>query len=218
MRLLEQVRKQIAAVTRELRKAVRKNAQAERWRKLPGIGWVLAYTIQAEVGDIGRFADGDRLASYSLLVPLADDSGDEADGPPLGRHVGHAGRQTLKWAFIEAVQGAVRKSGFFRAVFDRRTQGGTRDKNRGYIAVARKLCVVGAACVKKGTPYREAPPPRPGSAPTDVAPTTTRKEKSTRKNSEASGHKSKRSPVRVWASLTTLWPLPGSHSRLRASA
>jgi transposase len=206
LRLLEQVRKQIAAVTLELRKAVRRSEQAERWRKLPGIGWVLAYTIQAEVGDIARFRDGDRLASYSLLVPLADDSGDEEDGPPMGRHVGHAGRQTLKWAFIEAAHGAVRKSVFFRAAFDRRTQGGVKDKNRGYIAVARKLCVVGAACVKKGTPYSESAPPRPGSVPADAAPTTTRKtnknqqsswtalheEKSTKKKSQASRGKSKR--------------------------
>ncbi|MCY2952114.1 MAG: hypothetical protein NTU53_09065 [Planctomycetota bacterium] len=33
--------------------------------------------------------------------PLADDRGDEHGAPPIGRHVGHAGRRTLKWAFIE---------------------------------------------------------------------------------------------------------------------
>jgi transposase len=162
LKLLEQVRKQIAAVTRELRRQVKKNAQAERWRTMPGIGWVLAYTIQAEVGMIERFASGDNLACYSLLVPLADDSGDEDGSVPLGRHVGHAGRRTLKWAFIEAAHGAVKKSRFFREVFDRRTDGGKRDKNRGYIAVARKLCCVGAACVRNQTDYSETPPVRPG--------------------------------------------------------
>jgi transposase len=194
LKLLEQVRKQIAAVTRDLRKAVRKNPQAERWRTLPGIAWVLAYTVAAEVGDIARFPDGEHLASYSLLVPLANDSGDERDGPPIGRHVGHAGRRTLKWAFIEAAHGAVRKSAFFRAIYDRRTQGGTKDRNRGYIAVARKLCVVGTACVKKGRPWSEAPPPRPGSAPADAPPppTPTRKEKRARKKSKVNGQKQQR--------------------------
>jgi transposase len=162
LKLLEQVRKQIAAVTRELRGQVKKNQEAERWRTMPGIGWVLAYTIQAEVGMMDRFADGRHLASYSLLVPLADDSGDEDGSAPLGRHVGHAGRRTLKWAFIEAAHGAVKKSAFFRGVFDRRTQGGKRDKNRGYIAVARRLCCVGAGCVRNGTDYSETPPVRPG--------------------------------------------------------
>jgi len=141
---------------------VKRNVQAERWRTVPKIGWVLVYTIQAEVGTMEQFADGKHLASYSLLVPLAEDSGEEDGSVPLGRHVGQAGRRTLKWAFIEAAHGAVRKSAFFRDVFDRRTNGGTRDKNRGYIAVARKLCCVGAACVRNGTDYSQMPPLRPG--------------------------------------------------------
>jgi hypothetical protein len=118
---------------------------------------------------MARFANGDHLASYSLLVPLADDSGDEDGSVPLGRHVGHAGRRTLKWAFIEAAHGAARKSPFFREVFDRRTQGGKRDKNRGYIAVARKLCCVGAACVRNETDYSQTPPVRPGSRAPEAA-------------------------------------------------
>jgi transposase len=191
LKLLDQVRRQIAAVTHELRKMVRKNEQAERWRKLPGIGWILAYTVAAEVGDVSRFRDGDRLASYSLLVPLADDSGDEDGEAPIGRHVGQAGRRTLKWAFIEAAHGAVRKSAFFRGVFDRRTQGGTKDKNRGYIAVARRLCVAGTACVKKGTAWSESPPPRPGSdAAREIE--AVRKEDSTEKQIKTGGRKSKR--------------------------
>lgn len=163
LRLLEQVRGQIAAATRELRKRVRIDPEAERWRGLPGISWVLAYTIAAEVGCASRFSDGEHLSSYSLLVPLADDSGEEHQTAPLGRHVGHAGRRTLKWAFIEAAHGAARKSPFFRDIFNRRTDGGKRDKNRGYIAVARKLCIVGLACVKKQQPFKEVPPPRPGT-------------------------------------------------------
>jgi len=162
LRLLEQVRRQIAAVTRQLRQWVKRDAQAQLWDSLPGIGWVLAYTIQAEVGDIARFKDGRHLASYSLLAPLANDSGDEDDDTPIGRHVGHAGRRTLKWAFIEAAHGAVKKSPFFRAIFDARTNGGKRDKNRGYIAVARQLCLIGFSCVSKRRRYSEQRPVRPG--------------------------------------------------------
>lgn len=160
--LLEQVRGQIAQVTRELRRQVRRSEEGERWRSLPGIAWVLAYTIMAEVGTVDRFKNGKHLASYSLLVPRADDSGDEDDEVPIGRHVGHAGRRTLKWAFIEAAHGAVLKSARFRAIFDRRTNGGKRDRNRGYIAVAHELCRVGFSCVKNARDYTEDRPPRPG--------------------------------------------------------
>jgi transposase len=163
LRLLEQVRGQIAAATRELRRQVARHAQAELWRSLPGIGWVLAYTIQAEIGNIKRFRDSRHLSSYGLLAPRANDSGDEGIDTPIGRHVGHAGRRTLKWAFIEAAHGAVRKSKFFRAIFDRHTDGGQKNRNRGYITVARQLCHAGFACVSKARRYTEDRPARPGS-------------------------------------------------------
>lgn len=168
LKLLEQVRKQLAAVTRELRRQVKRSPQAQLWRSLPGISWVLAYTITAEIGDLSRFRSHRHLASYSLLAPRAHDSGEEDRDTPIGRRVGHAGRRTLKWAFIEASHGAVRRSAGFREIFDRRTDQGKRDKNRGYIAVARHLCQVGFACVRKQRSYREEGPARPGIQQNDT--------------------------------------------------
>ena len=69
----------------------------------------------------------------------------------------------MKWAFIEAAHGAVRHGGRFRAMFDRVTKGGTKDRNRGYIRVARELVKVVTAVWKNGTTYQETPPRRPGS-------------------------------------------------------
>lgn len=163
LQLLDHVRRQIAAATRQFRKQVEASPAAIRLKTIPGIAWVLSYTILAEIGRIERFADAKHLASYSLLAPRANDSGDEDDEPPLGRHVGHAGRRTLKWAFIEAAHGAVRKGGRFRQIFDRRTNGGKRDKNRGYIAVAHELCRLSYVCWKKQVDYAADPPARPGS-------------------------------------------------------
>jgi transposase len=162
LQLLDHVRWQISAVTREFRKQVKASPSALRLKTIPGIAWILSYTIMAEVGRIERFRSARHLVSYSLLAPLADDSGDEDDGPPKGRHVGHVGRRTLKWAFIEAAHGAVRKGGRFRKTFDRRTNGGKRDKNRGYITVANELCRISYVCWKKQVNYTVEPPPRPG--------------------------------------------------------
>ena len=165
LKLLDQVRRQVAAVTRLLRGTVSASEEGERWRSLPGVSWVLAYTILAEVGPSARFASARKLCSYALLAPRADDSGDEdATAVPLGRHVGHAGRRTLKWAFIEAAHAAVRKSPCFKAIFDRRTDGGKRDKNRGYIAVGHELCRIGLSCCRHQRNYSEQRPPRPGTA------------------------------------------------------
>lgn len=163
MKLLEQLRRQIAQMTRLFRRQLTKNAAGCRLRSLPGINWILAYTIVAEIGQIQRFANGRHLASYSLLVPLADDSGDEPEGTPTGRHIGHAGRRTLKWAWIEGARSAVRSSSRLRAIFDRITDGGKRNRNRGYIAVAHEMCRVSFTLWTKDVDWSEERPPRPGA-------------------------------------------------------
>lgn len=162
LQLLDQLRRQIATVTREIRRQIMRTPAGERLRTMPGIDYILGYTILAEVGRIERFRSAKHLAAYSLLAPRAYDSGDDDGEAPKGRHVGHAGRRTLKWAWIEAAHGAVRKGGRFREIFDRRTDGGKRDRNRGYIAVGHELCRIGYILWKKEVDYSETPPPRPG--------------------------------------------------------
>jgi hypothetical protein len=143
---------------------LRATLEGKRLQGLPGVGPVLAHTILAEVGDFGRFRSAGHLSSYSLLAPRAFDSGEDRQEVPKGRHVGHAGRRTLKWAWIEAAHGAVRRGGRFRKVFDRYTDGGKRNCNRGYILVGHELCRTAYAISKKDTQYRDDPPRRPGSS------------------------------------------------------
>ena len=164
LQLLDQLRRQIATVTRTIYRQLQATPEGKRLQGLPGVGSVLAHTILAEVGDFLRFRSAKHLASYSLLAPRAFDSGEETDEAPKGRHVGHMGRRTLKWAWIEAAHGAVRRGGRFRKVFDRYTDGGKRNRNRGYILVGHELCRTAYAISKKETQYRDDPPERPGSS------------------------------------------------------
>ena len=170
LRLLAQVRKQLAQVTRQLHRELRRFPEGEVLRSLPGIAWILAHTIFAEVGRFERFRTHRKLAAYSLLAPRCDDSGDE-DKPPKPRHIAHAGRHTLKWAWIEAAHGAVRKSAHFRRIFDRVTAGGKRDRNRGYIAVAHELCTLAYRLCQRGELYCEelAGRPRPAKPDTNIS-------------------------------------------------
>jgi transposase len=164
LQLLDHLRRQIAAVTRTIYRQLRDKPEGKRLQGLPGVGPVLAHTILAEVGDFSRFRSAKHLASYSLLAPRAFDSGEDDGEVPKGRHVGHMGRRTLKWAWIEAAHGAVRRGGRFREVFDRYTDGGKRNRNRGYILVGHELCRTAYAISKKETEYRDDPPERPGSS------------------------------------------------------
>ncbi len=166
--MLDALRRLIARATRQFRMTVQQSEPARRLTTLPGISTVLAYTILAEIGRIERFRDARHLISYSLLAPRADDSGEERQGKPIGRKIGHAGRTTLQWAWIEAAHGAVRKDDRMRAIFNRRTDSGKKDRGRGYITVANQMCKIGYSMWKNGTNYQEAPPTRPGSRSNDA--------------------------------------------------
>jgi len=187
LQLLDQLRRQIALATRAFRKQALGSSTAMRLRTLPGICWILGYTINAEIGDIKRFRSPRHLCSYSLLAPRANDSAlePEDEETPKGRHVGHVGRRTLKWAWIEAAHGAVRKGGRFGDIFDRYTDGGKRNRNRGYIVVAHELCRIACVLLKKEVDYvPSALPTRPGS----------KKKKPMRKKSEKTSKPSKSRP------------------------
>jgi hypothetical protein len=65
---------------------------------VPGISWVLAYTIAAELGDINRFPSPRKLAGYSGLCPRVYQSGERDLRGPLSKQ----GPRYLRWALIEA--------------------------------------------------------------------------------------------------------------------
>jgi transposase len=153
----------LTEVATTLRGQLEKTPLIRLLKTIPGIGLVLAHVLAAEVGEIDRFSEQRALASYSLLAPRAEDSGEPVPHQsPLGRHLGIRGNRTLKWTFIEAAHGAVRSGGRWRAMFDRVTQNGTKDRNRGYIKVARELVKMVYVVWKRQVPYTDTPPARPG--------------------------------------------------------
>lgn len=164
VRLLDHVRAQLAQLAKRLRRELQRTPLAQRLDSIPGFALILSHTLMAEIGQIQRFRNHRALACYSLVAPGAQDTGEPKPGRvSLGRHLGTRGNRTLKWAFIEAAHGAVRKGGRWRAMFDRVTDGGKKNRNRGYIKVARELVKVVYAVWKNGTMYTETPAPRPGS-------------------------------------------------------
>jgi transposase len=161
--LLNHIRKQLASVERILKRQLEKTPLIRRLKTIDGFGLILSNVMMAEIGEIERFKNHKALASYSLLAPRADDTGEaDPEHTPLGRHLGTRGNKTLKWAFIEAAHGAVRHGGRWRAMFDRVTSGGKKDRNRGYIKVARELVKAVYVVWKKDVNYTDNPLSRPG--------------------------------------------------------
>ena len=161
--LLSFVRGMLAQIQRELRRQLDRSDVIRRLDGIPGIGLILSHAILAEIGMIGRFRSHRALANYCLLAPIADDTGEDDGSKPIGRHIGKRGNLALKWAMIEAARGAVKTGGKWRRIFDAATDGGQKNRNRGYIKVARELAKVVFIVLSRNVEYTDNPPARPGS-------------------------------------------------------
>src|SRR6266516_3727932 len=69
LRLIDELDREISECERELRRLGADHRYVPLLCTVPGISWVLVYTIDAEIGDISRFAAPQKLAGYSGLCP-----------------------------------------------------------------------------------------------------------------------------------------------------
>jgi len=102
----------------------------------PGIGWVLAYAIACELGDISRFPSWKKLVGYSGLCPRVDQSGESDRRGPLRKN----GPKWLRWALVEAAQHAGRHPAY-RELYQstKKRLGRQRGPRVAQVVVARKL-------------------------------------------------------------------------------
>jgi transposase len=102
--LIDQLDRQIDACERELRQLGADHRYIPLLMSCPGIGWVLAFTISSEIGDIGRFASPRKLVGYTGLCPRVEQSGERDRRGPLRKN----GPNFLRWALVEAAHTAGR--------------------------------------------------------------------------------------------------------------
>jgi transposase len=68
--LIDDLDGQIGAIERELRHLGADHRYVSLLQTVPGVAWVLGYTIAAEIGDITRFASPTKLAGYTRVSDL----------------------------------------------------------------------------------------------------------------------------------------------------
>lgn len=122
---------------------------------VPGVGWVLAYTIGSEIGDIGRFASPKKLAGYTGLCPLVRQSGPKDRRGPLAKN----GPKYLRWALIEAATHAAR-DGHYRERYERTKErlGRQRGAKVARVDLARQLAEAIWHVLTKNEPFHPAGP------------------------------------------------------------
>jgi transposase len=104
LRLIDGLDGEIAELESELRRDGADHRYVPLLLSVPGVGWVLAYTIAAEIGDISRFDSPTKLVGYTGLCPRVYQSGQSDHRGSLAKN----GPKYLRWALIEAAMQAAR--------------------------------------------------------------------------------------------------------------
>jgi transposase len=136
LELIDDLDRRIAGIERELKQLGADHRYVSLLQTVPGIAWVLGYTIVAEIGDIGRFASPTKLIGYSGLCPRVYQSGDSDRRGALTK----AGPRYLRWALIEAAVHAS-TSRYYRPLYQTTASrlGRQRGRKVARVVIARKL-------------------------------------------------------------------------------
>jgi transposase len=95
---LDVITARLEAIDKRIRQVYRQTPEVKLLQTLYGIGPALSVVVAQEIGDLNRFPDAERFASYAGTCPRIHSSGDKTRYGKLRSDVNHY----LKWAFCEA--------------------------------------------------------------------------------------------------------------------
>ena len=149
----------IGELEERLREDLEQDERADLLMTLPGVGDIIAYAMLSEIGEIERFPNGRALAAYAGLLPLDNESAEK----DFGKHTGKHCNRYLRWAMIEAVTGAVKKSLRMKSLHSRVKARNKNKAGKARVAVAREILELAHLILTREVAYMETPPPRPGA-------------------------------------------------------
>jgi transposase len=137
VQLIDDLERQVDQINRKLKAGHADHPYIPLLLSAPGIGWVLAFTIAAEIGEISRFQSPEKLAGYTGLCPRVVQSGDSDRRGPLSKH----GPRYLRWALLEATMHALKHPAYSaRYQRNKKRLGRQRGAKVAQIDIARRLC------------------------------------------------------------------------------
>ena len=136
LKLIDDLEAQIAEVNTRLKEGHAEHPYIPLLMSAPGVGWVLAFTIGGEIGEIERFPSPEKLTGYTGLCPRVNQSGDKDRRGPLTKH----GPTYLRWALLEATMHALKHPAYSeRYQRTKRRLGKQRGAKVAQIDIARRL-------------------------------------------------------------------------------
>jgi transposase len=154
--LIDDLDEQITGCERQLRDLGADHRYVSLLQTVPGIAWILGYTIASEIGDINRFASPAKLCGYTGLCPRVYQSGQHDRRGALAK----TGPRYLRWALIEAAVHAARDPRY-KPGYDATKQrlGRQRGAKVARVVVARKLAEAIWHMLTRNEPFNPAGAP-----------------------------------------------------------
>ncbi len=135
---LEYSRAQLLAVCRKLRDFCKLHPEINRYKtflsSIPGIGFIIALTILAKIGDPLKLGNIRQLAAFTGMIPWEKSTGDVENKGPIT----HMGNKMLRTLLVEAAWAAIRKDVRLRQFY-------FRIKHRNHPRAAAKKAIVAVA-------------------------------------------------------------------------
>ena len=152
LRLIEHLNEELKLLEKDIAKQSYAEDKVKLLMTLPGVDMNTAITLVAALGDISRFKNADKAASYIGLTPSTRQSAYKC----YNGHITKQGNSNARWMLIQAAQTIRRHDGpignFYRRIATK------KGNNIAVVAAARKLVVYAWHMIKNNEPYRFSKP------------------------------------------------------------
>lgn len=139
---------QVREVSVKIRDRAREDKDAMLLTTIPGIGYYNALLLVAEIGDVNRFPDSEKLCSYAGLVPSVSNSGKRTVYSSITKQ----GSKWIRWALTQSVHAHVRHDTRLSRFYYRLAK--KKNKQLAVIATARKMLKAVYWMLKNKEEYR----------------------------------------------------------------
>ena len=137
LRQLDFLGGEIDVIDRALAEQAVGSQEIRRLMTIPGVGVTTAATVMATIGDVQRFATGERLVGYLGLDPRSRQSG---AAPARHGRISKQGSSAARHVLVEAAWAAIKTPGPLRAFYQRVRA--RRGAQIAIVAVARKIAIL----------------------------------------------------------------------------
>lgn len=149
---LQYLDEQIDELSETIKLTAKTDYDCQLLMTVPGIGFYTALVVKSEIGDISRFANGNKLCSYAGLIPSTLASAEKI------RHgrITKRGSKWLRMALVDAVTSGCRNNNKISVFYKKLKK--NKGTGKAKIAAARKLCSVIFAMLSDKQPFKEFVP------------------------------------------------------------